>query len=95
MNQNHSVPENAMGQPKLASPYTDKRGYAERWGFSTRKIDSLLQSGLPHLAIGKRRVRICIAEADSYMNEQFRVQRRRGPVLPKPASAKSASEVMP
>jgi len=68
-------PEVATGQTMLASPFTDKRGYAQRWSFSTRKLDGLLASGLPHLAIGKRRVRICIAEADAWMQQQFRVQR--------------------
>jgi hypothetical protein len=34
---------------------------------------------LPHLKIGKRRVRICIMEADSWMQAQFRVQRRAAP----------------
>jgi hypothetical protein len=60
----------------LATPFTDKRGYAARWQGSTRWIDSLLARGLPHLRIGQRRVRICIAEADAWMQEQFRTQRR-------------------
>jgi hypothetical protein len=72
-----ATPENATGnQTSLASPFTDKRGYAQRWQFSTRKCDDLIAQGLPHLKIGKRRVRICIMEADSWMQAQFRVQRR-------------------
>jgi hypothetical protein len=58
---------------------TDKRGYADHWQFSVRKIDSLLASGLPHLKIGKRRVRINIPEADAWMREQFATQRRSTP----------------
>jgi hypothetical protein len=69
-------PDAATGDMKLASPFTDKRGFAQRWQGSVRWIDGLLAQGLPHLKIGKRRVRICIAEADSWMQEQFRTQRR-------------------
>ncbi len=78
MEQNNTLaqPEVATGQTSLASPFTDKRGYAKRWLFSVRKADQLIASGLPHLKIGKRRVRICIAEADEWMQSQFRVQRR-------------------
>lgn len=71
-------PDNATGSPAQASPYTDKRGYAKRWQFSTRKCDDLIANGLPHLKIGKRRVRICIPEADAWMQQQFRTQRRGG-----------------
>jgi hypothetical protein len=75
--QSIATPEHATGnQSSLASPYTDKRGYSQRWQFSTRKCDDLIAQGLPHLKIGKRRVRICIPEADAWMVEQFRVQRR-------------------
>lgn len=57
---------------------TDKRGFAARWKFSVRHIDSLLRQGLPHCAVGRRRVRIVVPEADAWMQERFRVQ-RRGP----------------
>jgi hypothetical protein len=71
------VPEVATGnQSSLASPYTDKRGFGRRWQGSPRWVDNLLAQGLPHLKIGKRRVRICLAEADAWMQETFRVQRR-------------------
>lgn len=69
-------PDAATGEMKLATPFTDKRGYAQHWQGSTRWIDGLLAQGLPHLKIGKRRVRICIAEADAWMKSQFSVQRR-------------------
>jgi hypothetical protein len=54
----------------------DKRGYAKRWGLSTRTIDNLLRSGLPHCKVGKRRVRLFVAEADAWMRERFLTQRR-------------------
>jgi hypothetical protein len=77
--QHAQMPEIATGQPLLASPspFTDKKGYAQRWQASTRWVDDLLARGLPHLKIGKRRVRIQITEADQWMTERFRVQRRR------------------
>jgi len=75
---NIQTPEVATGQTSLAapSPYTDKRGFAKRWSVSTRTVDSWLAAGMVHLKIGNRRVRICIAEADAWMQEQFRTQRR-------------------
>jgi hypothetical protein len=63
-------------QPALASPFTDKKGFAKRWQGSTRWVDDLIARGMPHLKIGSRRVRICVAEADAWMQEQFRTQRR-------------------
>lgn len=59
-----------------AQEITDKRGYAARWQGSVRWLDGLLARGLPHLKIGKRRVRIVISEADKWMREQFFTQRR-------------------
>jgi hypothetical protein len=71
------TPKAATGNPKLATDITDKRGFAARWGFSTRHIDNLLSQGCPHLKIGKRRVRIVIPEADAWMIEQFGTRLRR------------------
>jgi hypothetical protein len=67
--------------PSQQSPeaIADKRAFANRWLFSVRHVDSLLAQGLPHLKIGKRRVRIVIAEGDAWMKATFAV-RRRGPV---------------
>ena len=73
-----SLPETALGHSKLAAVITDKRGFAARWSFSVRHVDNLLAQGMPHLAIGKRRVRIVIAEGDAWMREQFATRRRRG-----------------
>lgn len=71
------TPEAASGN-SLSDGITDKRGYARRWQFSPRHVDNLLAQGCPHLKIGKRRVRIIIAEADTWMKERFGT-RRRGP----------------
>jgi len=71
------TPEVATGQSSLASPYTDKRGYAKRWAVSTRTIDNLIAAGMPRLKIGARRVRLCVAECDEWMTQQFRVSSRR------------------
>jgi hypothetical protein len=80
MNNNSYTPEAATGNLKLAATVTDKKGYGQHWQFSTRKIDDLLAQGLPHLKIGKRRVRIIVEEADVWMHERFSTQ-RRGPAL--------------
>jgi hypothetical protein len=69
------APEAAAGQSKPAANVTDKRGYGTRWQFSTRHIDNLLRQGLPHLKIGKRRVRILVDEADAWMKERFGTRR--------------------
>ena len=74
-----SVPAEHNIQPDAATTaqeITDKKGYAARWQGSVRWIDGLLARGLPHLKIGKRRVRIVISEADRWMREQFYTQRR-------------------
>lgn len=71
--------EQEAASKTASSNITDKRGYAARWRFSTRKLDQLLARGLPHLKISERQLRIDIPEADAWMREQFRTQ-RRGPV---------------
>lgn len=77
MNSTKQKPDAATGdETKLATPYTNKRGFAERWSSSVRSVDNWLSAGLPHLAIGRRKIRICIAEGDAWMQEQFRTQRR-------------------
>jgi hypothetical protein len=58
------------------SPISDKRGFGRRWGFSARTIDNLIAQGLPHWKVGKRRVRIIVAEGDAWMRQRFGVQRR-------------------
>lgn len=85
---NSFTPQPASGT-KLAetesNPVTDKKGYARRWLFSTRKIDGLLALGMPHCKVGARRVRIVIAEADAWMREKFGTQRRRAAKKAAPA----------
>jgi len=71
MPENTSMPEFAAGSLKTAEQITDKRGFATRWKFSIRHVDNLLAQGLPHLKIGKRRVRIITDEADAWMKERF------------------------
>lgn len=72
------VPDNATGQTSLASPFTDKAGFARRWQASRRWVDSMLAQGMPHLKTSARRVRLCIPECDQWMQDTFRVQRRGG-----------------
>ena len=82
----------AAGSSSTAKHYvTDKRGYAERWHFGPRMIDNLLAQGLPHLAVGKRRVRILVAEADVWMRERYGT-RRIGPIarVPTPVAQETA-----
>jgi hypothetical protein len=68
-------PEVAAVSPAI----TDKRGYASRWRLSIRTIDNLIAKGLPHIKIGLRRVRIVICDADAWMQQEFRMQRRKEP----------------
>jgi hypothetical protein len=69
------VPVTTSGNDAPPPVITDKRGYAERWSFSPRHIDNLLAAGLPHLKVGQRRVRIVIADADTWMKQKFQCQR--------------------
>ena len=55
-----------------------QEGLRRPLAFLARTIDNLLTPGLPHVKYGKRRVRICIAEADEWMRQKFGTQ-RRGP----------------
>jgi hypothetical protein len=75
MYNSNTTPEAVTGTPKLTEEITDKRGFGKRWSFSIRHVDNLLAQGLPHLKIGKRRVRIIIAEADAWMRARFSTQR--------------------
>ena len=67
--------ESEIQYTERAREIVDKRGYAEHWQFSPRHIDNLMALGLPHLKIGKRRVRIVVEEADAWMKEKYGVQR--------------------
>ena len=65
--------------PDTADPkddrIVDKKTWARRWNLSTRTVDKFLQSGMPHLKIGSRRVRLIVQEADSWMKEKFATRR--------------------
>jgi hypothetical protein len=79
-NENKSVTETSGSTSELMTIgltgyATDKRGYAARWTLSVRHMSNLLSQGMPHCKIGKRRVRIVVAEADRWMVEQFGVRR--------------------
>jgi hypothetical protein len=69
--------EVAPNPSSVAKGITDKKGFGEHWKFSARHIDNLIALGLPHLKIGKRRVRIVVEEADQWMREKFSTQRRK------------------
>ena len=69
------TPDTAPGNTPAV---TDKKGFAAHWLFSVRTVDNLLRAGLPHFAVGRRRVRICVPEADQWMRERYG-QQRRGP----------------
>lgn len=66
----------ARNELAAASPFTDKRGYGQRWQGSKRWVDGLISQGLPHIKTSARRVRIFVPEADAWVQEHFRVQRR-------------------
>lgn len=75
MNKTQLMPEAAAGSTFTAE-ITDKRGFAARWHFSVRFLDSLISQGLPHVKVGQRRVRIVTVEGDRWMKERFGTQRR-------------------
>jgi hypothetical protein len=77
MNAQNISPDLATGN-NAGDNITDKRGFASRWKFSARHVDSLLSQGMPHLKIGQRRVRIVVTEADAWMRQRFGT-RRNGP----------------
>ena len=70
------TPEAAAGTTKSAAEILDKKLYGQHWQFSVRHVDNLIAQGLPHLKVGKRRVRIIVSEADAWMRERFGTQRR-------------------
>jgi predicted DNA-binding transcriptional regulator AlpA len=55
--------------------FLTKRELAKLYSLSTRTIDKFLTQGLPHLAIGARRVRIEAAQAHAWMRERFGTRR--------------------
>ncbi len=69
-----SKPESGAGTSKSPEIET-KRDFAARWQVSLRTVCNLQSKGLPHLSVGKRRVRIIPEAADRWMVENFGVQR--------------------
>ncbi len=55
--------------------FLTKRELAKLYSLSTRSIDNFLAQGLPHLAIGARRVRIEASQAHAWMRERFGTRR--------------------
>jgi hypothetical protein len=53
-----------------------KREYGQRHAVAIRTVDNWLRKGLPHLKISERLVRIPVIDADAWLLEKFRVQRR-------------------
>lgn len=70
-----AIAETATSQPKAGGKAHTKRTYAARWRTCTRTVDNWLKSGLPHLKIGQRMVRINQTEGDAWLRERFGQQR--------------------
>ena len=81
MSKYNTISDSAAENTNPAVEVTDKRGYARRWLFSVRTVDNLIREGLPHCKVGRRRVRICIPEADEWMRERF--GQRNRPKVPR------------
>lgn len=63
--------------------YGGKRDVASMVQMSVRSVDNFVAQGCPHLKLGKRRVRFDMAEVRAWLAENFRVQRRASPAVPK------------
>ena len=61
------------------NPFGDKLAVARlAGGFSKRWVDLQMARGMPHMRIGRRRVRFDLAEVREWLREKYAV-RRRGP----------------
>jgi hypothetical protein len=74
----NQTPQVAGGDQSAASQnFGDKRTVAALAGnMSVRWVDGELQKGMPHLRLGKRRVRFDIEEVRAWLKEQYGQQRR-------------------
>jgi len=76
------APDTATGTKLAAnedSPFGDKLAVARlAGGFSKRWVDLQMARGMPHMRIGRRRVRFDLTEVREWLREKYRVQ-RRGP----------------
>lgn len=70
--------ESAEFDPVQTPPhFLTKSELAKLYSLSTRTIDNFLAQGLPHLAIGARRVRIEASQAHAWMRAKFGTRRLR------------------
>jgi hypothetical protein len=70
-----SEPQATSGDSKLAADITNKRGFAECWGVSTRTVDNWLRAGLPHMKLSARMIRISVGEGGEWLRSRFGTQR--------------------
>jgi predicted DNA-binding transcriptional regulator AlpA len=56
-------------------PLADKRRVAAYANLSVRTIDNLMAEGLPHLKIGRRRVRFDLPEVSTWLRQKYGVAR--------------------
>jgi hypothetical protein len=79
--QSSCVPEASAGQSKPAAisplaPYGDKRDVARLADMrSLRWVDDQLTKGMPHLRLGKRRVRFDLEEVRAWLKERYGTSR--------------------
>ena len=76
------TPDAVTGENKLVantSALGDKLAVgAMAGGFSKRWVDLQMANGMPHLKLGRRRVRFDLAEVREWLRQKYHVQ-RRGP----------------
>lgn len=63
-----------------AEPWLDKRGLAEHLACSVRSIEFAVAAGMPH-AIIFGRVKFRASEAEQWLEDTGRLQRRGGPTV--------------
>jgi hypothetical protein len=68
-------------QPSGAGAIVGKADYARHIQVSKRTLDALLARGLPHLKLSNRLIRINVADADQWVSDQYRTQRRGGALV--------------
>ena len=66
---------NAIPPNNATQPLADKRAIARFANLSPRTIDNLMAEGLPHLKIGRRRVRFDLTEVSIWLRQKYGVAR--------------------
>ena len=86
------APDSATGNRLAETPALgDKRDVGVlAGGLSTRWVDLQLQQGMPHLKLGKRRVRFDLNEVRQWLKDRY-AQQRRGPARPPTAKTENAA----